>query len=177
MESAEEIRNPRTGQRMRFLDSDDERAEAVLRIESVNPPSGVPEPEHVHPRQESSARVISGTLLFSVAGEKRRLGPGDAITIAAGTPHCFVNDGTEDAVSIAEFRPPLRTADLFRTLFGLADRGQLNERGMPSLLALAALGPAFADEIRATRPPWALQRAAFALLGPLARLRGGYASP
>jgi hypothetical protein len=44
-----------------------------------------------------------------------------------------------------------------------------------TLLALAALGSEFAEEIRATSPPWVLQRAAFALLGPLARLRGGYA--
>jgi hypothetical protein len=136
----------------------------------------VPEPEHVHPHQESSARVLSGTLRFSVAGRERLLGPGDALTIPAGTPHWFVNDGTEDAVSIAEFRPALRTAELFRTLFDLAERGEVNEHGMPSLLALAALGSRFEGEIRATSPPWALQRAAFALLGPFARRRGGYAS-
>lgn len=175
MELPEEIHNLRTGQRMRFLDPQDEPAGALLRIESVNPPSGVPEPEHIHPRQESRARVLSGTLLFSVAGREQRLAPGDAITIPAGTPHWFVNDGAEDAVSIAEFRPALRTAELFRTLFGLAERGKLNERGMPSLLALAALGSQFAEEIRATSPPWAVQRAAFAVLGPVARA-AGYAS-
>lgn len=177
MGPAEQIRNPRTGQRMRFLESAEEPAEAVLRIESVNPPSGVPEPEHIHPRQESRAQVLSGTLRFTVAGQERRLGPGDAIALPAGTPHFFANDGAEDAASIQEFRPALRTAELFRTLFALAERGRVNERGMPSLLALAALGPEFADEVRATSPPWALQRAAFALLGPLARIRGGYASP
>jgi quercetin dioxygenase-like cupin family protein len=172
MEAAEEIRNPRTGQRMRFLDSGDEPAEALLRIESVNPPTGEPEPEHIHPHQESRAHVLSGALRFTVAGQQRLLGPGDAIALPAGTPHFFANDGAEDAVSIQEFRPALRTAELFRALFALAERGRLNERGMPSLLALAALGPEFADEIRATSLPWAVQRVAFALLGPLARLRG-----
>jgi mannose-6-phosphate isomerase-like protein (cupin superfamily) len=176
MEPAEEIHNPRTGQRMRFLDGGDEPAEALLRTESINPPTAVPEPEHVHPRQESRARVISGTLRFCVEGREHRLGPGDAITLPAGTPHFFVNDGVVDAVSIQEFRPALRSADLFRTLFSLSERGKVNERGMPSLLALAALGAEFSDEIRATSPPWAMQRAAFALLGPLARMRGGYAS-
>jgi hypothetical protein len=43
---------------------------------------------------------------------------------------------------------------------------------MPSLLTLALVGPVFADEIRAVRPPWPVQRAAFALLAPIARLRG-----
>jgi mannose-6-phosphate isomerase-like protein (cupin superfamily) len=176
MEPAEEIRNPRTGQRMRFLDPGDESAEALLRIESVNPPTAVPEPEHVHPHQESRAQVVSGSLRFTVEGRERRLGPGDAIVLPAGTPHFFANDGAEDAVSIQEFRPALRTAALFRTLFALAEHGRINERGMPSLLSLAVLGPEFADEIRATSPPWALQRAVFTLLGPLARLRGANTS-
>jgi quercetin dioxygenase-like cupin family protein len=167
-----EIHNPRTGQRMRFLDTQ-EAPGKLLRIETVNPPTAVAEPEHVHPRQESSARVISGTLRFTVDGVERRLGPGESITIPAGTPHCFLNDGTEDAVAIQEFRPALRTGELFTTLFGLAERGKIDARGMPSLLSLAALGPVFADEIRATSPPWPVQRVAFFLLGPIARLRGG----
>lgn len=167
-----EIHNPRTGQRMRFLDTD-EPPGALLRIETVNPPTAVAEPEHVHPRQESSARVISGTLRFTVEGAERRLGPGDSITIPAGTPHFFLNDGAEDAVAIQEFRPALRTAELFTTLFGLAECGKIDARGMPSLLSLAALGPVFADEIRATSPPWPVQRVAFFLLGSIARLRGG----
>jgi quercetin dioxygenase-like cupin family protein len=170
--SDEEIHNPRTGQRMRFRQTGDETEDELLRIESVNPPTGVAEPEHVHPNQESRAEVISGTLRFVVRGEERRLGPGDAITIPAGAPHYFVNDGEDDAVSLAEFRPALRTADFFRTLFALAEQGKLDERGMPSLLTLALVGPRFAEEIRATSPPWPVQRVAFALMAPIARLRG-----
>jgi quercetin dioxygenase-like cupin family protein len=167
-----EIHNPRTGQRMRFLRTTADTDGALLRIESVNPPTGIAEPEHTHPQQESRAEVISGTLRFVVHDEERRLGPGEAITIPAGTPHYFVNDGEQDAVSIQEFRPALRTAEFFRTLFDLAERGKLDERGMPSLLTLARLGPEFADEIRATSPPWWVQRVAFVLLAPTARLRG-----
>jgi hypothetical protein len=107
-----------------------------------------------------------------VDGQERRLGPGDTITIPAGTPHYFVNDGDGDAVSIQEFRPALRSAEFFKTLFELAEQGKLDERGMPSLLTLARLGPVYSDEIRATRPPWPVQRAAFALLGPIARVCG-----
>ena len=166
-----EIHNPRTGQRMRFL-GNDEPPGALLRIETFNPPTATAEPEHVHPLQESSARVISCTLCFSVEGEEQRLGPGEAITIPADTPHFFLNDGGEHAVAIQEFRPALRTAELFTTLFALAERGRIDARGMPSLLTLARLGPVFSDEIRATSPPWPVQRAAFFLLGPVARLRG-----
>jgi quercetin dioxygenase-like cupin family protein len=171
-QTEEQIQNPRTGQRMRFRQTAAETKGALLQIESVNPPTGVAEPEHVHPRQESRAEVVTGTLRFVVAGEERRLGPGDAITIPAGTPHYFVNDGEADAVSIQEFRPALRTADFFRAFFKLAEQGKLDAHGMPSLLTLAILAPGFADEIRAVSPPWPVQRVAFALLAPIARLRG-----
>lgn len=171
-----EIHNPRTGQRMRFLLTAAETNGELLRIETVNPPTGVFEPLHVHPHQETRAEVVSGTLQFVVDGQGRRLHPGEAITIPAGTPHHFANDGDEEAVAIQEARPALRTAEFFETYFDLAERGELDEYGKPSLLRLAVLGPAFADEIRLVNPPWPLQRAAFALLGPIAHLRGYRAS-
>jgi quercetin dioxygenase-like cupin family protein len=157
---------------MRFLVTAAETDGALLRIETVNPPTGAAEPVHVHPRQESLAEVISGALRFVVDGRERRLGPGEAIAIPAGAPHSFVNDGDEDAVAIQEFRPALRIAEFFEALFDLAERGELDEQGLPSLLRFAVLGPAFADEIRVVSPAWPVQRAAFALLGPIARLRG-----
>ena len=171
-ETDQQIFNPRTGQSMRFVQTAIDTDGALLRIESVNPPTAVAEPAHVHPLQESRAEVIAGTLRFVVDGEERRLGPGEAITIPAGTPHYFVNDGEEDAVSIQEFRPALRTADFFKALFELAERGELDEHGVPSLLRLAVLAPAFAQEIRVVSPPWPVQRLVFAALAPIARLRG-----
>lgn len=167
-----ELRNPRTGQRMRFLLTGDDTGGELLRLETVNPPGGVAEPVHVHPRQVSCAEVRSGTLRFVVAGRERLLRAGDALTIAAGAPHTFVNDGDEEAVAVQEFRPALRTAEFFTTYFDLAQRGELDEHGRPSVLRFAVLGPAFADEIRLARPPWPVQRAVFALLGPVARRRG-----
>jgi quercetin dioxygenase-like cupin family protein len=169
---AREIHNPRTGQRMRFLRTASDTNGALLRIETVNPPTAVAEPMHIHPRQESRVEIVAGTLRFVVDGEERRLGPGEAITIPAGVPHNFVNEGDEDAVAIQEFRPALRIAEFFEALFELARRGELDKHGKPSLLRLAVLGPAFADEIRVPSPPWPVQRATFALLAPIARARG-----
>lgn len=170
-QTAHEIFNPRTGQRMRFLLTAADTNGELLRIETINPPGGTAEPMHVHPRQETRAEVVSGALRFVVDGQQRRLGPGDEITIPAGAPHCFANDGDVDAVAIQEARPALRLGEFFETYFGLAERGELDEHGKPSLLRFAVLGPAFGDEIRLTSPPWPVQRALFALLGPLARRR------
>jgi hypothetical protein len=171
------ISNPRTGQRMVFLQTGADTGGELLRIECFNPPTRVDEPEHCHPLQESRAEVISGALRFRVRGEICEVGPGESHVIPAGVPHSFGNYGDAEAHWIAEFRPALRTDAFFEALFDLASRDQLDERGMPSLLQLAVSVPAFAQEIRVTRPPWPVQRVLFALLGPIARLRGLRAGP
>lgn len=162
------IHNPDTGQRMTFtrLTGD------VLEIESVNPPTERSEPRHTHPLQESGAAVRQGSLVFEVEGREQRVGPGESITIPAGARHTFWNDGTEAAHSMQTFRPALDTAGFFETYFALAERGELGAGGMPGLLQLSLMIPAFGDEIRPIRPPWAVQRALAAVLGPVARRRG-----
>jgi hypothetical protein len=163
-----EIHNPRTGQRMRFL----ERGPDVLRIETRNPAGDASEPLHVHPLQETRAEMVSGSLCFVVEGREERIGPGESITIPAGARHRFYNDGDIEAVAVQEARPALRLAEFFETYFAMAERGELRDDGSPPLLRSAVLGPRFADEIRLAAPPWWLQRLAYAVLGPVARLRG-----
>ena len=168
----QQIENPRTGQRMLFLETAATTGGERVRIESWNPPNGEDEPMHVHPRQESRAEVLAGTLRFIVDGEEREVGAGQSLTIPPGTPHRFGNHSSEEAHWIQEFRPALRIVEFFEYFFDLAARGQLNDRGMPNLFELAVSAPAFADEIRVTTPPWPVQRALFAVLAPIARRRG-----
>ena len=164
----QEISNPRTGQRMKFLQISPQE----LRIDTLNPPTDVQEPLHVHPHQESGAEVISGSLVFEVAGRHRTVGSGETITIPANTEHHFWNDGPQDAHAIQYFRPALDTAAFFETLFALAQRGQIDRKGMPKLLPLVSLVGEFSDEIRPVSPPLPLLRALAAALGPIARARG-----
>jgi quercetin dioxygenase-like cupin family protein len=164
----QEIFNPRTGQRMTFVELRDD----LLRIESVNPPSAEREPVHVHPNQESGAEVVSGSLVFEVAGEQRRLGVGDTISVPANTPHRFWNDADEDARSIQFFRPALDIASFFETFFALAREDKLDAKGTPRPLQLAVMVPEFGKEIRPVSPPWPILRVLTAALGPIARLRG-----
>jgi quercetin dioxygenase-like cupin family protein len=163
-----EIRNPRTGQEMKFVVSHPD----LLRIESVNPPGDEREPVHVHPRQTSGCEVTSGSLVFEVEGRERRLTAGDSILIPPDTPHRFWNDGDEAASSVHSFEPALETAAFFETLFALAAADELDSNGMPRPLQLALLVPEFGDEIRPVTPPWPVLRALAAVLGPLARARG-----
>jgi mannose-6-phosphate isomerase-like protein (cupin superfamily) len=165
----QQIFNPRTGQRMTFL----ELREELLRIDSANPHNGAErEPGHVHPKQESGAEVISGSLMFEVDGSRSRVGPGESIVIPANTPHRFWNEEAEDAHSIQFFKPALDIASFFETFFALAQQGKLDDKGMPRPLQLAVLVSEFEDELRPLSPPWPLLKALATVLGPLARARG-----
>ncbi len=165
------IVNPVTGQTMRFIQTAAGTGGALLQIESVNV-QGPGDSEHVHPLQESTAEVISGTLHFRIRGEEHVVRTGERIVIPANTPHCFWNEDEEEAVSIQEFRPALRTEEFFRTYFSLARDGKLGKDGLPSILQLAVIIPAFGNEIRPTSPPWPILKAVSTLLSPLARARG-----
>lgn len=174
--NSREIHNPVSGHRMFFRVTGEDSAGELVRIESVHPPIDRFEPMHVHPLQESRAEVVAGSLSYIVDGERLRLAAGESLTIPAGVAHSFCNDSGAEATSIQEFRPALRIAEFFRTYFELAVAGELGEDGSPSLLRSASMAPSFSDEIRMSSPPWPVQRAAFALLGPVARLRG-YSAP
>jgi mannose-6-phosphate isomerase-like protein (cupin superfamily) len=164
----QEIVNPRTGQHMTFTTMRPE----LLCIECVSPAAAEREPLHVHPLQTSGTEVTSGSLVFEVDGVRRELGAGDSISIPAGAPHRFWNEGGEEAHWIGRFEPALETAAFFETLFALAAADELDAKGMPRPLQLAVLVPEFADEIRPASPPWPLLRVLAATLGPIARRRG-----
>ena len=163
----QKISNPRTGQTMEFLKITPEE----LRFASIIPPAP-PEPLHFHPKQVSGGSVTSGALVFEVDGEERRVGPGESIEIPAGVPHRFRNEGDEDVVSEQYFRPALDIASFFETFFALAQRDELDEKGMPGTLQMVAIVPEFGDEIRPVSPPWPVLKALSAVLGPIARRRG-----
>jgi hypothetical protein len=61
---------------------------------------------------------------------------------------------------------------VLRQLFGLAQDGKTTPEGMPKLLQQAVTTLEFGDVVRFTSPPWALQRALFTVLAPIARLLG-----
>ena len=121
---------------------------------------------HVHPEQDSSAEVLSGSLLFVVSGRQVRVPAGSRVDIPRNTPHTFRNESPEEVYAIQEFRPALRIAEFFETLFALAQRGELSPHGMPSPLPAALSVPAFRREIRLASPPWLVQRLRLAPLAP-----------
>ena len=112
-EPSRELRNPFTGQTIRFVaDSED-----LLLMESSYAAGSPPAPAHLHPSQEEHFTVLSGAVEVSVNGEPRTLREGDEIVIPAGTPHEFGGHATESGTVRWEVRPALRTREFFVGLF------------------------------------------------------------
>jgi quercetin dioxygenase-like cupin family protein len=58
---------------------------------------------HQHPHEQLSY-IVRGRLRFTVGGEVREVGPGDAVLILGGVPHMV--DTLEEALVIDTFSPP-----------------------------------------------------------------------
>jgi quercetin dioxygenase-like cupin family protein len=172
----DQITNPRTGQVMIFLKTSAETNGELLKIECFSPPTLEREPEHIHPFQQNSFEMISGSCVFEIDGKEQIVGSGELINIPANVPHHFWNDGKIDAHYIQEFRPALKIDRFFETFFALARDGKLNKYGIPNLFQTSIIGLTHKDEIRLTKPPWVLQNIIYRILAPIGKLMG-FASP
>jgi mannose-6-phosphate isomerase-like protein (cupin superfamily) len=166
------IENPVTGERITFLaTSADTDGEAVV-FETFVQPDGFVAAAHVHPKQQERFEIVSGVLGLKVDGEEIVVGPGQTLTIPAGTPHRFWNAGDEEVRFRCEVRPALQFERLLETMFALAADGKTNKKGMPNLLRLAVIARAHFDVVRLPFPPAFVQRSGLALGAPLGRLFG-----
>jgi mannose-6-phosphate isomerase-like protein (cupin superfamily) len=135
-------------------------------------PGGAVVGEHVHPTITERFRVVSGRLCVRVNGAESILGPGDEVTIKPGTAHDWWNAGDVEAQVVVEIDPARRFELMISTLFGLANDGLTNERGLPHLLQLAVIADEFRDVVEFTRPPRAVQRLVFGALARIGRVLG-----
>jgi hypothetical protein len=141
---------------MVFCKTGKETNGTLSEIECFNPMSDQREPVRIHPKQESSTEVKSDKLHFWVNGKERITGPGEQIVIPTGVPHYFWNEDPEVAHHIGRFSPALNIAGFFDTFFALSRDGKLNKKGIPNMLHASVIALAYKDEIRLTKPQWAI---------------------
>ena len=166
------IENPVTGERIVFRQTSQETGGEAVVIETYVQPKGFVASTHVHPSQEERFEVLAGTVGFKIGGKKRIAGPGERITVPAGTPHRFWNAGEGVAHFVCEVRPALQFESLLETMFALAADGKTNKKGMPNPLRLAVIANAHFDTVRLPFPPAVMQRIGLALGAPVGRLFG-----
>jgi quercetin dioxygenase-like cupin family protein len=166
------IENPVTGERLLFRKTSWETNGEAVVIETFVKPNGFVAAAHLHPYQEERFQVLRGTVGFRVGREEIVAGPGQRLTVPAGTPHKFWNAGEEEAHFVCEVRPALQFEQLIETMFGLAADGKTNRKGMPNPLRLAVIAQAHFDNVHLPFPPAWMQRMGLALGAPLGRLFG-----
>jgi mannose-6-phosphate isomerase-like protein (cupin superfamily) len=166
------IENPVTGERIVFHQTARETSGEAVVFETFVQPHGFVAAAHVHPKQDERFTVVSGRLGLRVGGEKIHAGPGETLTIPAGTPHRFWNAGGDEVRFRCEVRPALQFEELLETMFGLAADGKTNRKGMPNPLRLAVIARAHFDVVQLPFPPALVQRIGLALGAPLGRLLG-----
>ena len=108
-------------------------------LEAFVKPNGFVAAAHVHPSQEERFQVLRGTVGFRLGRKKLVAGPGQRVTVPAGTAHKFWNAGEDEAHFVCEVRPALQFEQLIETMFGLAADGKTNRKGMPNPLRLAVI--------------------------------------
>ena len=129
-------------------------------------------PEHYHVGYEETFEVLSGELTVVVEGTPRRVSAGESHTVPAGTVHKPRYDGDTFAAAIGTVRPPGKTLQLIKTLFGLAHEGKLDDSGQPGFLQGMVLTEELADDTVFVSPPPTVTRPLATALAPVGRRLG-----
>jgi quercetin dioxygenase-like cupin family protein len=166
------LQNPVTGETLTFLTTSADTDGELVVVECSVEPEGFVASPHVHPAQSETFTVVKGLLGIKAGGDVRHLAPGESAVVEAGTGHRFWNAGDERAVFRCEIRPALQFESLIETMFGLAEDGKVNGKGMPNPFRLAVIAQAHFDTVRLPYVPAFAQKAALAMGAPLGRALG-----
>jgi quercetin dioxygenase-like cupin family protein len=166
------LQNPVTGETLTFLTTSADTGGELVVVECTVEPDGFVASPHVHPAQSETFTVVKGRLGIKAGGSVRLLEPGESAVVEAGAGHRFWNAADERAVFRCEIRPALQFESLIETMFGLAEDGKVNAKGMPNPFRLAVIAQAHFDTVRLPYVPAFAQQAALAMGAPLGRALG-----
>ena len=166
------IENPVTGERVVVRVGTEDSGGDLLVVDGYVKPGGAVTGEHVHPAIDEDFMVVRGRVGFRIDGRESIAEPGERLHVPAGTAHDWWNAGEEEAHVRVEIRPGARFEEMAINLFGLAQDGKTNSKGMPNLLQVAAFAREFSDVLYFTKPPLWVQRLLFGALARIARALG-----
>jgi quercetin dioxygenase-like cupin family protein len=169
------IRNAFNGETFIFtqLGEDADVAEFDVHLEAGGMLTGTGR-QHVHPRADEEFTVVDGKLTVVLNGLPQTLRPGQSLNVVRGTPHYFRNGHDGETLVTVRFRPGQQFLRFFLNMsLGTANHPEwYDETGEPSLVLRALALHAYAGHGYAAGIPIWVQRALFAVLSPVARLKG-----
>ncbi len=175
------LHNPVTGELAEVLvgpaDTDGRRVKADLWLQPGAAVAGA----HIHDHLIERFTVIEGDVAFVLDGDEREAKSGEAaVEVPAGTSHDWWNAGDGIARVRVEVEstpgsvgaPAARFVSMIETMWSLGALGNVNSKGMPSLLWLGAVAREYRDVLRFTKPPMFVQAILFAPIAALAKATG-----
>jgi quercetin dioxygenase-like cupin family protein len=167
-----EITNPKTGQRIKFVQTTNDTKGSFLEMLSTYETNSIEPPSHYHPFQEEYFEVVSGELSIRMNGEVELMGPGHQLYIAKNTSHAMWNNSNKPTTVRWKVVPAMDTERFLETLTGLAHEGKTGPDGRPGIFQVALTANRFCNVFRFARPPYLVQKIFFTLLTPIAYLLG-----
>jgi mannose-6-phosphate isomerase-like protein (cupin superfamily) len=164
--------NPVTGERVVVRVGTEESGGELLVADLYVRPGGAVAGEHVHARIEEWFTVQEGRIGFRLDGRESIARPNVRLHLPAGVAHDWWNAGEEEARVVVEVRPGARFEEMIKNLYGLAQDGKTDAKGMPNLLQAVLFAREFEDVLWFTKPPRPVQKVLFTALAPVARFLG-----
>jgi quercetin dioxygenase-like cupin family protein len=166
------IHNSITGETIRFVetaaDTDGER----VTIEVIVEPNGFVASAHLHPYQTEVFEILEGSLTFKVDGAVIVAAAGESVIVDPKTAHQFWNASDAPARFRCVVAPALQFEQLLETMFGLANDGKTNKKGLPNPFRLAVIANHHFDDVRLPFPPAWVQKLGLVFGSPTGRLLG-----
>jgi mannose-6-phosphate isomerase-like protein (cupin superfamily) len=130
--------------------------------------------EHVHPGADEHFTVKSGRIKIVIDGREQIVESGGHAVVPRGKPHFFANAGAEVVELEIEFKPAQQQLRFFANFASLAANrtAWFSSKGDAHVLLIALVLHTYRDHLYLAGPPIFLQKILFAILAPLARLRG-----
>jgi quercetin dioxygenase-like cupin family protein len=167
-----ELINPVTGERGVVRVAPNAENGQLLVADLFVQPGGAVAGEHLHPSLEEAFTVLRGKVGMRLNGQELIAPLNERIVIPVGVIHDWWNAGDEVAHVQVEVRPGDRFLEMISNLFGFAQDGKTDKKGMPNLLQLIMFGKAFEDVIVFVKPPRWVFNFMYGLLSPIALLLG-----
>lgn len=162
------MENPKSGERFLWRRTTAQTRGRSIAFELEIAPGGEVPGAHRHPGMPERFEVLAGQIGLRVDKQTQIVRAGH-ITVPPGAAHAWWNAGDGQARVLVEFEPALHLEGMFRSSLALIEAGNVDRKGRPNPLAIAALLDEFRDEIALPSPT--LNRA-FRALAPIARLLG-----
>ena len=110
--------------------------------------------------------MVSGTLDVCVGSQWRKLAPGEAVTVPAGTPHTLKNESGEEVRLINVHKPALEFERFFWRLHALVCSCgvKLPPKGLRSAILVSMLFSEHPHEVISVKPSRGVMKA-LALIG------------